>query len=112
MQTDPTTYCSDPDGVPEFKEWMESFNVENFKGEISELLVVNTDVRALYTKLVRSLYKVLYWCSRWCRVVYTKLAIGPYTKLVRTFYKVLYLLFLVVSSSLYQTGNWTVTYIM
>ncbi|XP_071481232.1 BSD domain-containing protein 1-like [Diadema antillarum] len=52
MQTDPTTYCSDPDGHPDFREWLESFNVESYKGDISELLVANTEVRALYTKLV------------------------------------------------------------
>ncbi|XP_030838848.1 BSD domain-containing protein 1 [Strongylocentrotus purpuratus] len=69
MQTDPTTYCSDPDGVPEFKEWMESFNVENFKGEISELLVVNTDVRALYTKLVpAAVSHVEFWGRYFYRV--------------------------------------------
>ncbi|XP_063968640.1 BSD domain-containing protein 1-like [Lytechinus pictus] len=69
MQTDPTTYCSDPDGVPDYKEWMESFNVESFKGEISELLVVNTDVRALYTKLVpAAVSHVEFWGRYFYRV--------------------------------------------
>ena len=35
-----------------YREWLSSFDVESSKGDISELLVSNVEVRALYTQLV------------------------------------------------------------
>ena len=53
IQTDPGTYCNEPDGPPDhYETWQESFDLDERKGEISDLLVANTDVRALFTKLV------------------------------------------------------------
>lgn len=53
LQADPATYCNEPDGPQEqFDSWLYSFNLEEKKGEISELLVNTPSIRALYTKMV------------------------------------------------------------
>uniref|UniRef100_A0A8C8RLF4 BSD domain containing 1 n=1 Tax=Pelusios castaneus TaxID=367368 RepID=A0A8C8RLF4_9SAUR len=53
LQSDPATYCNEPDGPVElFESWLMQFNLEEKKGEISELLVTSPSVRALYTKMV------------------------------------------------------------
>lgn len=53
LQADPATYCNEPDGPPEqFDNWLCRFNLEEKKGEISELLVNSPSIRALYTKMV------------------------------------------------------------
>lgn len=50
---DPSTYCNKPTGAIErFEEWLKSFDMESKKGEISELLVSQVEVRGLYTRLV------------------------------------------------------------
>ncbi|XP_038613988.1 BSD domain-containing protein 1 [Tachyglossus aculeatus] len=53
LQSDPATYCNEPDGPPElFDSWLSQFALEEKKGEISELLASSPSVRALYTKMV------------------------------------------------------------
>ncbi|KAJ7304425.1 hypothetical protein JRQ81_011983 [Phrynocephalus forsythii] len=53
LQSDPATYCNEPDGPPElFEAWCSHFNLEDKKGEISDLLVNSPSVRALYSKMV------------------------------------------------------------
>lgn len=53
LQADPATYCNEPDGpLEQFDNWLCSFNLEEKKGEISELLVSSPSIRALYTKMV------------------------------------------------------------
>jgi len=53
IQTDPTTYTTEPSPSDSYRDWQSSFDIESFKGNISELLVSNVEVRALYTQLVR-----------------------------------------------------------
>jgi len=53
IQTDPTTYTTEPSPSDSYCDWQSSFDIESFKGNISELLVSNVEVRALYTQLVR-----------------------------------------------------------
>ncbi|XP_074832244.1 BSD domain-containing protein 1 isoform X2 [Carettochelys insculpta] len=53
LQSDPATYCNEPDGPAElFETWLSQFNLEEKKGQISELLVTSPSIRALYTKMV------------------------------------------------------------
>ncbi|XP_054427881.1 BSD domain-containing protein 1 isoform X1 [Pteronotus mesoamericanus] len=53
LQSDPATYCNEPDGPLElFDAWLSQFCLEEKKGEISELLVGSPSIRALYTKMV------------------------------------------------------------
>ncbi|XP_075765265.1 BSD domain-containing protein 1 isoform X3 [Pelodiscus sinensis] len=53
LQSDPATYCNEPDGPAVlFETWLSQFNLEEKKGEISELLVTSPSIRALYTKMV------------------------------------------------------------
>ncbi|XP_076440881.1 uncharacterized protein LOC143280173 [Babylonia areolata] len=55
IQLDPGTYLQEPSGAQEtYSMWCEGFELEDMKGEISELLVSKAEVRALYTKLVPS----------------------------------------------------------
>ncbi|XP_068748602.1 BSD domain-containing protein 1-like [Montipora capricornis] len=63
IQTDPATFCSEPDGhLGMYEEWCKTFDPEQCKGEISELLVNVPEVRALYAKLVPSAVShVLFW---------------------------------------------------
>ncbi|KFQ85655.1 BSD domain-containing protein 1, partial [Phoenicopterus ruber ruber] len=53
LQSDPATYCNEPDGPAELLEaWLSRFNLEEKKGEIAELLATSPSIRALYTKMV------------------------------------------------------------
>ncbi|KAL5017248.1 hypothetical protein ScPMuIL_006837 [Solemya velum] len=53
LQVDPGTYCNGPSGsLDNYQKWIETFNLENMKGNISELLVSKVEVRSLYTRLV------------------------------------------------------------
>lgn len=53
MQVDPATYLQEASGQPEeFRAWCTGFNLDEVKGEISELLVSKAEVRGLYAKLV------------------------------------------------------------
>ncbi|XP_075577997.1 BSD domain-containing protein 1 isoform X3 [Pelecanus crispus] len=53
LQSDPATYCNEPDGPAELLEaWLSQFNLEEKKGEIAELLAASPSIRALYTKMV------------------------------------------------------------
>lgn len=63
IQTDPATFCSDPDGhLAMYEEWCKAFDPEQHKREISELLVNVPEVRALYARLVPSaVTHVLFW---------------------------------------------------
>lgn len=64
IQVDPETYCSEPSGSPEkYKEWQKSFDLEEYKGEVSELLVSKVELRAFYTKLVSNYGLFLFYGS-------------------------------------------------
>ncbi|XP_069478572.1 BSD domain-containing protein 1 isoform X2 [Ambystoma mexicanum] len=53
LQSDPATYCNEPDGPSElFESWLSQWRLQDVKGEISELLVNSPSIRALYTKMV------------------------------------------------------------
>ncbi|XP_054855453.1 BSD domain-containing protein 1 isoform X2 [Eublepharis macularius] len=53
LQSDPATYCNEPDGPSElFEAWLSHFNLEEKKKEISELLGSSPSIRSLYTKMV------------------------------------------------------------
>ncbi|XP_042741175.1 BSD domain-containing protein 1 [Lagopus leucura] len=53
LQSDPATYCNEPDGPAELLEaWLSQFSLEEKKGEITELLATSPSIRALYTKMV------------------------------------------------------------
>ncbi|XP_039589460.1 BSD domain-containing protein 1 isoform X2 [Passer montanus] len=52
LQSDPATYCNEPDGPAELLEaWLAQFSLEEKKGEIAELLATSPSIRALYTKM-------------------------------------------------------------
>ncbi|ELT88023.1 hypothetical protein CAPTEDRAFT_225535 [Capitella teleta] len=55
IQLDSGTYCTEPSGPPEkYEEWLQEFDLESKKGDISQLLVAHEEVRALYTQIVPS----------------------------------------------------------
>ena len=49
-----------------FEEWCKTFDPEQHKGEISELLVNVPEIRALYAKLVGIWKLVLLLYKHWC----------------------------------------------
>ena len=51
-----------------FEEWCKTFDPEQHKGEISELLVNVPEIRALYAKLVGIWKLVLLLYKHWCLV--------------------------------------------
>lgn len=52
IQTDPATFCNEPDNEIEFNAWLPDFDLEKRKNEISSLMLDCTQIRSLYTKLV------------------------------------------------------------
>ncbi|XP_061213618.1 BSD domain-containing protein 1-like [Neopsephotus bourkii] len=67
LQSDPATYCNEPDGPAELLEaWLSQFNLEEKKGEIVELLATSPSIRALYTKMLRALPGFLLGCPKDC----------------------------------------------
>ncbi|XP_075460804.1 BSD domain-containing protein 1 isoform X1 [Ascaphus truei] len=53
LQSDPATYCNEPDGPPsQFDLWLSHWDPEEHKVEVSELLMNSPSIRALYTKMV------------------------------------------------------------
>ncbi|XP_066910356.1 BSD domain-containing protein 1-like [Clytia hemisphaerica] len=50
LQTDPGTYCNEPEGS--FNDWLEVFSLDEHKEDMSNLLTQNSAVRAVYSKLV------------------------------------------------------------
>ncbi|XP_078486972.1 BSD domain-containing protein 1 [Ciona intestinalis] len=52
LQTDPATYCNEPDNTPEFQQWLEKFELSEKKEELSLLMLDYKEVRTLYTRLV------------------------------------------------------------
>ena len=56
IQLDPGTYMNAPPTEDEdFPIWLNAFMLEERKGDISDLLVANAQVRSIYTQLVRVL---------------------------------------------------------
>lgn len=54
MQNDESTYLNDPTSIETYENWREKseFNVDQFKGEIAQLLIDAPHVRAIYARLV------------------------------------------------------------
>lgn len=50
LQTDPGTYCIEPEGS--FNDWLEVFSLDEHKEDMSDLLTQNPAVRAIYSRLV------------------------------------------------------------
>lgn len=69
IQTNPGTFCTDPDDVQDFNVWMSTFDVDSMKSTIAELLVDSGPIRALYTKLVpTALSHTVFWQRYFYRV--------------------------------------------
>uniref|UniRef100_UPI00398E6329 BSD domain-containing protein 1-like isoform X2 n=1 Tax=Pristiophorus japonicus TaxID=55135 RepID=UPI00398E6329 len=67
LQADPATYCSKPD--EQYNFWLSSFNLEDEKCAISELLVNSPPIRDLYAQLVPSeVTHADFWCRYFYRV--------------------------------------------
>lgn len=50
LQTDPGTYCNEPEGS--FNDWLEVFSLDEHKEDMSDLLTQHPAVRAIYSRLV------------------------------------------------------------
>lgn len=52
IQLDETIYLNDPEITQDFTKWKESFNIDDFKTTVSDLLIENSSMRLIYSKLV------------------------------------------------------------
>lgn len=52
IQTDPATYCNEPDSAEAYEAWLPTFTLEDMKEEMSTLMLDSKEVRSIYTKLV------------------------------------------------------------
>ncbi|CAF0765356.1 unnamed protein product [Didymodactylos carnosus] len=52
IQNDETIYLNDPVPRDLYNQWKSNFNVDSKKGEISQLLIDNSNVRSIYSRLV------------------------------------------------------------
>jgi len=52
LQTELSTYCTEPSEQADFSSWKEKFKVSNNTAEISQLLATNDKIREIHTKLV------------------------------------------------------------
>eukprot|EP00794_Sanderia_malayensis_P004764 gene4764-5391_t len=53
IQSDISTYCNEPEGLSEeFANWLEGFDFDSQRAEMSDLLVKNPEIRAVYSRLV------------------------------------------------------------
>lgn len=60
LQIDPGTYCNEPEGL--FNEWLEVFNLDDNKLDMSNMLVQNPAIRAIYTQLVPAVVShTMFW---------------------------------------------------
>lgn len=53
IQLNEATYLNDPEQTDEFVAWQGSFNPDTNKTTISDLLIENSSMRLIYSKLVR-----------------------------------------------------------
>lgn len=53
IQTDPKTYCHEPEGPPElYENWLESFDINEFQEEMTKIMMTCSEVQNLYDKFV------------------------------------------------------------
>lgn len=68
LQNNQDTYLNDPDG-DEYKKFNDSYDPDSHKGDISNLLIENSTMRALYSKLVpASVSNKEFWSRYFFRV--------------------------------------------
>lgn len=70
IRTDPNTYCHEPEGPPEvYEAWLETFDLDSCQQELSDIMIDNREVRALYAKLVpAAVSHVEFWQRYYYRV--------------------------------------------
>lgn len=68
IQTDPHTFCHEPDGPPEnYESWLETFSLIDHEGEVEKLLGTVTEIKSIYVKLVP---ESMTHCEFWHRYFY------------------------------------------
>ncbi len=55
LQADEATFLADPAQAAEFELWLRSFNPDDVKSAISDLLIDNSSMRLLYSQLVTAI---------------------------------------------------------
>lgn len=69
IQLDENIYLSDPEEAEEFTKWKESFNPDDFKATVSDLLIENSSMHLIYSKLVPAqLSNDQFWCRYFYRI--------------------------------------------
>ncbi|GER24794.1 BSD domain-containing protein [Striga asiatica] len=69
IQSDPATFCEDPEDVEEYVKWRSGFDLEKNKDEIDGLVAENGNLEGVYKKFVPSAVDLeTFWCRYFYRV--------------------------------------------
>lgn len=52
LQSNESTFLNDVTDIEEFNSWASNFNTDNYKAQISDLLIENSAMRLIYSQLV------------------------------------------------------------
>lgn len=69
IQLNESTYLYDPEPLSDYEKWSEDFNTDIYKTAISDLLIENSSIRLIYSKLVPAqLSNDQFWCRYFFKV--------------------------------------------
>ncbi|XP_058077856.1 uncharacterized protein LOC131226156 [Magnolia sinica] len=84
IQSDPGTYCEDPEDEEEFKKWKSGFELEEKRDEIESLISENGIMEGIYAKLVpNAVDDETFWCRYFYRLHKLKLVEDARANLVK-----------------------------
>ncbi|XP_012847914.1 PREDICTED: BSD domain-containing protein 1-like [Erythranthe guttata] len=73
VQSDPNTFCEEPEDVEEYKKWKLTFDLDEKKGEIEDMVGENGNLEGVYERVVPSVVDhETFWCRYFYRVVKLK----------------------------------------
>ncbi|KAL8028996.1 hypothetical protein ABFX02_14G199500 [Erythranthe guttata] len=69
VQSDPSTFCEEPEDAEEYKKWKLTFDLDEKKGEIEDMVGENANLEGVYERVVPSVVDhETFWCRYFYRV--------------------------------------------
>ncbi|KAL7126566.1 hypothetical protein ABFS83_14G196700 [Erythranthe nasuta] len=69
VQSDPSTFCEEPEDVEEYKRWKVTFDLDEKKDEIEDMVGENANLEGVYERVVPSAVDhETFWCRYFYRV--------------------------------------------
>ncbi|KAL7084148.1 hypothetical protein ACP275_14G207300 [Erythranthe tilingii] len=69
VQSDPNTFCEEPEDVEEYNKWKLTFDLDEKKGEIEDMVGENANLEGIYERVVPSVVDhETFWCRYFYRV--------------------------------------------